>query len=533
MLGLLGVRDGVVAVTRADLADPAPAAAAVRGRWWRPGPRWSRSARPAGAGCRSCARRSTAWPPGSPPPRRRAGAAVRGPGVHGRGRRDRGDGHPLGRAGRAGRPGDGAARPARAGGCGRRRRTTRRPSAPTAGGWPSRSRACRATTPRAGRAWCATTTGGAPADRLGAAHSLARRGRRRPAPTGAACSCSSAPPRCPPRARRSTRRGCRPARPGLVALRLERPVPARPATGWCCGRAAAPWAAGRWSTPARRAARAGADRAARLRVLADGRPAERDALRLRDAGPRGPGPGGAGGRGGGGARRARVRPGGGGGRRGRRSPRRPPAARRRRRRAPRAASRGRGGRARRGTGRRGARVRAPRRRPGPGAGGARPAARGRRPAPAHPGQLGEEAGLSPADLRAALGRLRAAGRAAPAGDLWFACAALDEAAARARVALAERPLGVAELRDLWGVGRRGALAIAGPPRRARAHRPPGGRAYPAPRGAAGAWWPASSSKRGGAGGPRPVGSIPTPLRRTPVTMGTACKHACHRVRGMR
>ena len=68
--------------------------------------------------------------------------------------------------------------------------------------------------------------------------------------------------------------------------------------------------------------------------------------------------------------------------------------------------------------------------------------------------------MAPAELRAALGRLRAAGRAVPAGDLWFAPAALDEAAARARDALAERPMGVGELRDLWGVGRRGALAIA-------------------------------------------------------------------------
>ena len=80
--------------------------------------------------------------------------------------------------------------------------------------------------------------------------------------------------------------------------------------------------------------------------------------------------------------------------------------------------------------------------------------------PPTPHQLGEDAGLAPAELRAALGRLRAAGRAAPAGDRWFASAALDGAAARAREALAERPMGVAELRDLWGVGRRGALAIA-------------------------------------------------------------------------
>jgi selenocysteine-specific elongation factor len=80
--------------------------------------------------------------------------------------------------------------------------------------------------------------------------------------------------------------------------------------------------------------------------------------------------------------------------------------------------------------------------------------------PPTPHQLGERAGLAPDALRAALGRLRAAGRAAPAGDLWFDAGALAGAVERARQALAGRPMRVAELRDLWAVGRRGALALA-------------------------------------------------------------------------
>jgi hypothetical protein len=79
--------------------------------------------------------------------------------------------------------------------------------------------------------------------------------------------------------------------------------------------------------------------------------------------------------------------------------------------------------------------------------------------PPTPHQLGEAAGLDAAALRAALGRLRAAGRAAPAGELWFDAGALAVATDQARAALAERPLRVSELRDLWGVGRRNALAL--------------------------------------------------------------------------
>ena len=256
------------------------------------------------------------------------------------------------------------------------------------------------------------------------------------------------PPRLPPGAQ------------GLVALRLERPVPARPGDRVVLRAGGRTLGGGEVidTGPPRRARRA--DRAARLRTLADGTPAEQDALRLRDAGPAGLDPAALGAGAGvvlGGravdpaavaearaAVRAAAEPGG-----------TTPAAARAASGLPRPAAAAlvdelvaEGAVALRG-------------------GDLDPALEalarlledaGLRPPTPH--QLGEEAGLSPTDLRAALGRLRAAGRAAPAGDLWFACAALDDAAAQARVALAERPLGIAELRDLWGVGRRGALAIA-------------------------------------------------------------------------
>ena len=74
VLGLLGVRDGVVAVTRADLADPAAAAAAVR-PLVAPATEVIPSARPPGRGSRSCGRRWATWPPAWSPaarPARRA-----------------------------------------------------------------------------------------------------------------------------------------------------------------------------------------------------------------------------------------------------------------------------------------------------------------------------------------------------------------------------------------------------------------------------------------------------------------------------
>jgi selenocysteine-specific elongation factor len=85
-------------------------------------------------------------------------------------------------------------------------------------------------------------------------------------------------------------------------------------------------------------------------------------------------------------------------------------------------------------------------------------AAGLRPPTVH--RLGEEAGLDPAALRAALAALREAGRAVSADGLWFGAAALAGARAEAAEALAAGPLGIGALRDLWGVGRRHALAIA-------------------------------------------------------------------------
>jgi hypothetical protein len=76
------------------------------------------------------------------------------------------------------------------------------------------------------------------------------------------------------------------------------------------------------------------------------------------------------------------------------------------------------------------------------------------------GRLGDETGLAPGPLRTALAALRDAGRIARAGDLWFAAGALDDARDRAAEALAAGPMTIGELRDLWGVGRKHALAIA-------------------------------------------------------------------------
>ena len=75
-------------------------------------------------------------------------------------------------------------------------------------------------------------------------------------------------------------------------------------------------------------------------------------------------------------------------------------------------------------------------------------------------QLGQEAGLPPGALGAALAALREGGRVIHADDLWFSAAALEDARARAAAALAAGPMTLGELRDLWGVGRRHALAIA-------------------------------------------------------------------------
>ncbi len=74
--------------------------------------------------------------------------------------------------------------------------------------------------------------------------------------------------------------------------------------------------------------------------------------------------------------------------------------------------------------------------------------------------LVEQAGADPDEVGATLARLREAGRVVGAGDLWFDAAAADAATRRAVAALSERALGIGALRDLWGVGRRHALALA-------------------------------------------------------------------------
>ncbi len=109
VLGLLGVRDGVVAVTRADLADPAAAAAAVR-PLVAPATEVIPVCAPTGAGIpelrAALGRLATRLVP------RRATGPARlfvDRVVRGRRRRHGRDRHPLGRAGRAGRPRDGAA----------------------------------------------------------------------------------------------------------------------------------------------------------------------------------------------------------------------------------------------------------------------------------------------------------------------------------------------------------------------------------------------------------------------------------------
>jgi selenocysteine-specific elongation factor len=74
--------------------------------------------------------------------------------------------------------------------------------------------------------------------------------------------------------------------------------------------------------------------------------------------------------------------------------------------------------------------------------------------------VAEAAGLRPAEAERTLGALRAAGRAVEAGGLWFDAAAAEAARAEAAAALAAGAMTIAALRDLWGVGRKHALALA-------------------------------------------------------------------------
>ncbi len=80
--------------------------------------------------------------------------------------------------------------------------------------------------------------------------------------------------------------------------------------------------------------------------------------------------------------------------------------------------------------------------------------------PPGPAELAERTGLDAGRLRAVLAALRAEGRVVAGGDLWFDAVAAGAAAERAAEALATGPKSLAELRDLWGVGRRQALALA-------------------------------------------------------------------------
>jgi len=75
-------------------------------------------------------------------------------------------------------------------------------------------------------------------------------------------------------------------------------------------------------------------------------------------------------------------------------------------------------------------------------------------------ELAERAGVEAARLPALLAGLREAGRAVRGGDLWFDARAAGAARDAAAAALAAGPMRIGELRDLWGVGRRHALALA-------------------------------------------------------------------------
>jgi selenocysteine-specific elongation factor len=75
-------------------------------------------------------------------------------------------------------------------------------------------------------------------------------------------------------------------------------------------------------------------------------------------------------------------------------------------------------------------------------------------------RLAGAAGLTRAEAEAALGHLRAEGRAVRAGDVWFDAGAVAGAREHARAALASGPMTLGALRDLWGVGRRHAAALA-------------------------------------------------------------------------
>jgi selenocysteine-specific elongation factor len=80
--------------------------------------------------------------------------------------------------------------------------------------------------------------------------------------------------------------------------------------------------------------------------------------------------------------------------------------------------------------------------------------------PPAPAELARRLDLSEARVARLLAALRDAGRAVGAGGMWFDAAAAARARAEAERALAGRPMGLGDLRDLWGVARRIALALA-------------------------------------------------------------------------
>ena len=150
VLAALGVATGVVAVTKADVADPARAAA--RGERAAP----ARDRRPVlGAhrrGRRGRARRPRRGgrPPARPRRERRRAAAARRPRLHHPRRRHRGDRHAVGGSDRARRPPASCCRPAPRSGSAPCRSTTSPSSAPTrASASPSTSSASSGATSRA------------------------------------------------------------------------------------------------------------------------------------------------------------------------------------------------------------------------------------------------------------------------------------------------------------------------------------------------------------------------------------------------
>lgn len=75
-------------------------------------------------------------------------------------------------------------------------------------------------------------------------------------------------------------------------------------------------------------------------------------------------------------------------------------------------------------------------------------------------QLAADLGMPLTDVHDGLSALGDAGRATYVGEVWFATEALTDAVAIAVRALSDGPRGIGELRDLWDVGRKHALAIA-------------------------------------------------------------------------